>query len=141
MRAQPAEARVSQTNGPQGTNDVQYMIARYQEDQQSNSKFFNITWSEQRMDRLDALAAAQLEELARVDFGRFDQTAKIDAIAFRNYLRNGRSYGALERARMAEMQPLLPFRLQIVELEESRWKMPDTEALVAEVMKILERKR
>lgn len=107
--------------------DVQLMIAQYREDRSSISRFFNITWSENRMARLDELAASQLEELSRLDFGKLDQAAKVDAIAFRNYLRNSRSYGALEKSRMAEMSALMPFRTQIVELEESRWRMERTE--------------
>ncbi|MCK6476705.1 MAG: hypothetical protein L6Q35_07720, partial [Phycisphaerales bacterium] len=102
---------------------MQDVINTYQQDSQDVSRFYNTTWSPTRLDRIDALCDQQQRGLAALDFDSLDQQGKVDYLLLRNALRNKRAYNDLARRRLAEMEPLLPFRQAICDLEETRWRM------------------
>ncbi len=107
------------------------MIERYSSDAGDLSRFYNITWSEERLDRLSKLYKDTGEQLSGVDFESLGQDARVDYILLRNKLRNSLAYTELDRARLKDMDQLLPFRRTVCDLEEQRWKMERIDARAA----------
>ncbi len=112
--------------GPSVADDaglMQALIQRFGADESDINRFYNITWSETRLDRLDALYKTHQARLGEVNFDSLDQDGKVDYLLLRNKLRNSIAYNALARKRMGEMAAALPFRAAVCTLEEKRWKM------------------
>lgn len=125
-RGEQARAGVPASQGVPET--MPEMIQRYGEDAQDISRFYSTTWSVTRLDRLAKLYADQSATLAAVDFDALSQEGKVDYILLRNKLRNSIAYNDLDRARLNEMDPLLPFRTVVCGLEEQRWRMERIDA-------------
>ncbi|MCC6425319.1 MAG: DUF885 family protein [Phycisphaerales bacterium] len=98
-------------------------IQLYAEDASDISRFYNITWSESRFDRLNKLYTDRQAQLSAIDFDALSQDSRVDYLLMRNKLRNSIAYSQLDRRRLNEMDPLLPFRRTICNLEEQRWRM------------------
>lgn len=111
--------------------DMPAFIRRYSEDRGDILRFYASAWSETRLDRLTALHRERQEALKAIDFNTLDQQGRIDYLLMRNTLRNADAYNDLDRRRLAEMDPLLPFRPIIRDLEERRWRMERTDARAA----------
>lgn len=114
-----ATPRVSERFG----GDMAEFIRRYDTDRRGVSRFYNLPWSEARFDRMERVYDEWQERLAGVDFDALDQQGKIDAILLRNELRAQRAGLDLDRARLAEMDPLMPFRREIQNLALAQWRM------------------
>ncbi len=110
-------------NPPAEIPSMEEVIQRYAEDASDVSRFYNTYWSETRLDRLAKLYADSQTSLKKLDFDDLDQSGKVDYILLRNKIRNNLAYNELDRARLQEMDGLLPFRRGICDLEEQRWKM------------------
>jgi hypothetical protein len=100
--------------------DLRAMIELFRTDDTYVSRFQGVAWSEERFDRQQAFIEAWRAALAGVAFADLDQHGKIDFILLRNHLDNRLARLNLDRRRLAEMDPLMPFRKPIQALDWSR---------------------
>lgn len=105
---------------PAGEGDLRSLIELCQTDMNYVNRFYAVPWSEARMARQAAVYDECAARLKSVDFGRLDSQGRIDYVLLRCELENNRAKLALERARLEQMDALLPFRLTIVDLELAR---------------------
>lgn len=103
--------------------DLSDFIRQYQADRGSINESVNIPWSEAWFDRQAALYDEWWGKLQGVQFETLDQQGKIDWILFRNFIEVSRARMTLDRKRLAEMEPLLPFHATIQGLELARRRM------------------
>ncbi len=110
-------------------------IRRYEADRAGLGRFYDLPWSEARIDRLEKLYRDWQQRLADADFEQLDQGGRIDYLLLRNKLTAERDHGTRDRARLAEMDPLLSFRRPLQDLELARWRMAplDPAAAAAQV--------
>ena len=106
-----------------GTTDMAEFIRLYGVDYGSVGRFYELPWSDTRLDRMAKLIAEWQERLQTVDFDKLDQQGRIDWLLLRNKLTSESARLDLERRRLAEMEELLPSRKAIQELEQARWHM------------------
>lgn len=102
-------------------------IRRFNTDWSYTTRFYGISWSEPRQERIAALLTEWESKLKALNFDALGQQGKIDYILFRDELEHRRSQQSLEGRRLAEMSPLLPFRKDIQTLEFARRKMEEAD--------------
>jgi len=99
------------------------LIRRFEADRSGVGRFYDLPWSPLRFDRMESLYSEWLGKLALHNFEGSDQNGKIDYILLRNELRYEMLRVTRERKKLTAMEPLLPFRSAIQDLEHSRWRM------------------
>lgn len=126
--AQPAAfsepPMVSSMRSSAGT-DMAELIRRFDTDRAGVSRFYDMPWSELRMDRMERLLADTGASLAGVNFDALDREGQVDYLLLHAYLDNETAHLALSRAQLGEMEPLLPFRRDVQSLLASMWRMED----------------
>jgi len=108
---------------PSSTSELRPMIERYSADLRSLQRTYPIRESAPRRVRLDKFFGEQQAALGKIEFDRLSQDGRIDYILLRNRLDHQRKQLQLEAARLAEIEPLIPFASTIVNLEEARRRM------------------
>jgi hypothetical protein len=111
--------------------DLGDFIRAYQADRSSISESANIPWSESWFDRQASLYDEWWGKLHALNFDQLDPQGKIDWVLFRNFIEVSRARLALDRRRLAEMDPLLPFRKTVQGLERDRRAMRSLESASA----------
>ena len=96
------------------------LINEFRADARSVDEAFNLPWSSARLDRRDALVREWTARLEALDYDTLTPDDRIDWHLLRNHLAGEADDIALERARLDEMQHLLPFREAILELASVR---------------------
>ena len=96
------------------------LILEFRADARSLDDAFNLPWSSARLDRRAALVQQWNARLEAVDYDTLTTDDRIDWHLLRNHLAREADDIALERARLAEMQHLLPFREALVDLAAVR---------------------
>lgn len=99
------------------------LIDLYATDRRSIERFYDLPWSEEQYDRLDTYFKEWEDRLAAIDFASLGREAKIDFILLSTEIASRRALLELDRRRLAEMEPLLPFRKAVLSLESSRRRM------------------
>ncbi len=105
--------------------DLSDFVQQYSADRGSVRSFYDWPWSEEAFDRTAALLEEWEGRLREVDFDALDQQGRIDYVLMRTHLAAERAEQALTRARLAEMDALLPFRRLVIELAMSRSRMDE----------------
>lgn len=100
--------------------DLRSLIDLYSTDDDYVSRFAGVPWSEERFDRQAEFASQWMKTLEAVNFDALDQQGKIDYLLLRNSLENRLSRLELDRARLREIDALLPGRKAIQKLEWAR---------------------
>ena len=103
--------------GPVRMADV---IIEYTADSTNAERFYDLRWSAVRLERLDRLSTDWLARLAALDFDALSQAGKVDYVLLRNRLEQSRASLVRDRRRLAEIDPLIPFRETIYQLEVTR---------------------
>ena len=122
-----AEETGSRDIGADGAS-MPLVVERYWRDERDVGSFYGVGWSEERWSRLERLYDRWEAELAGIDFASLDVQGRIDWLLLENHLRARRNGVELERARLAEMEELLPFRRAINAMEITRWGTPEADA-------------
>jgi len=120
LRAAPVDAKPP-TKQPAA--DMAELIRLYGIDYGSVSRFYELPWSEIRLDRMEKVITEWQERLNAVNFDALDQQGRIDWLLLRNKLTSESARLSLERRRLSEMDELLPSRKAIQDLEQARWRM------------------
>lgn len=113
-------SQASSTNGPLAMADF---IREYQADQNSVSRFYDLDWSETRLERLERHYKDWQQKLKALDFDALDQQGRIDYLLLHNKLNSESADLRLDREWMEQMKELLPFRRPLLDLEIGRRRM------------------
>lgn len=124
-------------------SQVAPLVRATRADEESVRTFYDLRWSGARLDALDALAQQRLAELHDVAWNDQDVTARCDRTMLRYHLEDLRSQIALDRVRLDEMRPLLPYLELVEQLERDRSEMAqlDMPALAQAISAIPEQVR
>ncbi|OJD14573.1 hypothetical protein AJ78_05091 [Emergomyces pasteurianus Ep9510] len=123
MRRQLEEVLTASTSDSDVVNKMQQRIERVTEDLKCLNAFYNISFSPERVNRLQEYYKEQLNDLSKEDFDSFTLQNKIDYLLLRNYLQRNVRQLDLDTQRDKKMQPLLPFAPTIINLCQERQKM------------------
>ncbi len=99
------------------------VIHLYEADRRNIDRFFDLPWSQARLDRVERHLAEWTERLRQVPFAPLDVDGRVDYVLLRNDLSREQAQLRLERRRRQEMAPLLPFLDSVHQLELTRWRM------------------
>jgi hypothetical protein len=121
-------------------------IERYTVDRGTLSRSFPVTSSKARRERFKKFYHDWLVSLLSQDFDSMSQDGKIDYVLFKNHLEYELRQLDIQSRQIAEIEPLLPFATQIIELEESRRRMepinsPQIAATLTQLRQQVEEKR
>ncbi len=111
--------------------DLEHFIEAYETDVEAVRRFYDLPWSELRSDRVGRLEREWRTRLAEVAFDRLDSQGRVDYLLLRTEITADLEQLDRERARLAEMQELLPFRESLLKLEASRRRMEPLDARAA----------
>ena len=117
------EAGIEPLAREQPDTSFQSLVREFQADAQAVGRFYDLPWSATRFDRLERLYRDWQARLAVADFDHLDQQGRIDYLLLRGRLAVELEELSLERARLAEIEELIAWRLPIQALERSRWHM------------------
>ncbi|MFC1629427.1 DUF885 family protein [Gemmatimonadota bacterium] len=138
-----ASFALSALQGRQGpvvdeTSEMRGMLERYETDRAGVNRFYNLSNSDVRLERMQVFYRHWQHELEAVDFNEMGQTGRIDYILFKNHLALELSRIDHLRERIEGAVALLPFSATIIALEESRRRMepldPEKAAVLLEEM-------
>lgn len=125
---------------------MEEVVRGFSVDAEDISEFYDLSYSSNRVTRLSAITKEWQNRLQALDFSALDQNGKIDFLLLRNALEARLHQHALEARRLSEIQSLIPFRMAIEGLEESRRLMRHVDAassadVVAKIPKQVEQLR
>ncbi len=107
------------------------LIRLYDTDESYISRFARVGWSSDRQGRLGGFYEEWLARLDALDYAALSPTDRIDFHLLRNAVEWSISGLALERRRLAEIDPVMPFRQAVQDLELSRRRMEPCDPEVA----------
>jgi uncharacterized protein (DUF885 family) len=102
-----------------GGFDMPAAVRRFSTDRRTLDRYYDARLSPDRARVLRQFAEAWIELLDRVPFDHLDNDGRIDWLLLRARLKEDLQRQAEERARQAEMAPLLPFAGAILGLDDS----------------------
>jgi hypothetical protein len=109
-------------------NPVRAIVQRYEADRASLDRGYTDSWSPVRRARLKLLLGGWLDELERLDAGKYGAEGRAENDKFRERLRGEVKQLDREAAAQAELAPLIPFAPVILDLEESRRRLESIDA-------------
>lgn len=107
------------------------MIEGYRADRGNVSRYYSIPFSAKRRSRMKDFYAGWQSRLARLNYESLSQDGRIDYLLFNNHLQHALRQLDIEGKLLAETEPLAPFALTIVGLEEARQQMLPMDAAKA----------
>ncbi len=110
-------------NKPEKISEMRAAIERYTVDRGSLMRSFPVVMSPNRRARLKKFYEENLNSLKSLDFDSMSQDGKIDYVLFKNHLEYELRQSDIQEKQLAEIQPLIPFAVTIIELEEARRRM------------------
>ncbi len=108
---------------PSSANPLPDLIRLYDADRQNIGRFYDLSWSKERHERLERHLGEWTARLRSVAFASLDSDAQVDYLLLRNDLTREQARLKLQQARRLEMEPLLPFMGPIHALEIARLHM------------------
>lgn len=113
-------------------------IARFFQDKRDAERFFDQPWSERAFDQWETIYLVWEARLSAVDFELLDEQSRIDYVLLKTAIRASKDALALDRKQLAEMDALLPFRRDILELVWNQLEMKpvDSEASATRLSKL-----
>jgi hypothetical protein len=85
-------------------------------------RFYDLPWSETRMDRVEQMCRDWEKRAAEIDFEKLGADGRIDYLLMTSKLREEQDGVKLKRKRLDEIRELMPFRETILLLETNRWR-------------------
>ncbi|MBL8764256.1 MAG: DUF885 domain-containing protein [Phycisphaerae bacterium] len=132
---------VSRDVAPSRVPDMEDVVRLWDIDSREIARFYDIGWSEVRLERLARNADLWRGRLAEIEFDALSAQGRIDYVLLRNAIESGAAARALEARRLTEMDAILPGRREIQTLELTRRRLEpcDSRACAAIVASIPER--
>ena len=111
---------------------MQQVISRYRADFEQLRHFYEtLRPSSFLEDRMSSLYSEWIDKLAEHNFDSLDQQGRIDYLLLRDKLQHDKAVVARDRAKLASIEALLPFRAAIQDLETARVRMQPLDAQAA----------
>jgi uncharacterized protein (DUF885 family) len=104
-------------------SEMRQIIESYVADRGSLQRSFFVVNSPARRDRFRKFYQDALDRIQKLNFDSMSQEGKVDYILFRSHLEHELRQLEIEAGQQAEIEPLIPFRKTIVDMEESRRSM------------------
>ncbi len=108
---------IGASGAPAHAADLSDYVVRFREDQGSLGRFYQQPWDGERLDRLARFYDERKAALADLNFDGLDQAGKIDYVLLREEMEYERARVDVQRARLAEIGGMLPFREAVLALE------------------------
>jgi len=105
------------------SSEIRPLIERYTADLGNLNRFYTVSISPRRRERLAQFYTDWRRRLDRLTFDGLSPEGKIDFLLFRNHLDYQLRQLEIQAKQIAEIEPLMPFAPTIVELEEARRHM------------------
>lgn len=100
------------------------IIQTVKEDLDDLKKFYNITFSPRRVDRIEHYLADKLIEIATLQFDKLNQAGKVDYVLLKNYLESSLQRLRFENAKDRKVLELVgSFAFPIIDLCEARQRV------------------
>lgn len=114
------------------------LVERFTADYAALRRSVAVEGSEGGRRRLGQFLTEGLHALRRVDFGGLDQAGRVDWLLLKNHLEGELEDLELGSRKYKEVEPLMPFAVGIVEMEEARRRMerPDSEHAAARLSEL-----
>src|SRR5690349_12811458 len=120
-RAKAAAADPNGTKAP--VSEMRAAIERYTVDRGSLVRSYPVAISPSRRERFKKFYEEWLASLQSLDFDSMSQDGKIDYLLFKNHLEYELRQLDIQARQLSEIEPLVPFAAQIIDLEEARRRM------------------
>jgi len=117
--------QISAQNGARvpPVSEMRSAIERYTVDRGSLTRSYPVAVSQRRRDRFRKFYSEWLASLQSLNFDSMSEDGKIDYLLFKNHLEYELRQLDIQSRQLSEIEPLVPFATQIVELEEARRNM------------------
>ena len=115
-------------------SEMRDFLERFATDRSGLNRFYDISTSPIRLNRMKEFYTGWLEKLKEVDFYPLGRDGRIDYLLLKNLLDQELRRIAHQEERINEAKPLLPFADTIISLEESRRKMEPVDPQEAAVL-------
>lgn len=109
--------------GIQSRSNLEPTVQAFETDFRGVRRFYDLPWSETRLDRLDQFLRDWQRRLQEIPFAALREDAPIDYLLLRHCLQLEHHRLNLDRRWLQEMDELLPFRKSIQKLEKARWSL------------------
>jgi uncharacterized protein (DUF885 family) len=103
-------------------------IERYTVDRGSLTRSYPVAGSQRRRDRFRKFYSEWLASLKDLSFDSMSEDGKIDYLLFKNHLEYELRQLDIQSRQLSEIEPLVPFATQIIELEEARRNMANIDS-------------
>ncbi|QYK47963.1 MAG: DUF885 family protein [Phycisphaeraceae bacterium] len=110
------------------TDSLHTLIEQYNADERSIAIFYDAAWSEAALARREALIADGLKRLKAVNHCELGRSARVDYLLMRTKLEADHNEIQQKRRQWEEMRQILPFKDDIVALEEQRSRLEGVNA-------------
>jgi len=104
-------------------SEMRSAIERYTVDRGSLTRSYPVVGSQRRRDRFRKFYSEWLASLQSLNFDSMSEDGKIDYLLFKNHLEYELRQLDIQSRQLSEIEPLVPFATQIIELEEARRNM------------------
>lgn len=104
-------------------SELASLIERYQADRGSLSRTYPIQLSLTREKKMEVLYRSYLAELGKLRFDSLSHVAQVDHILLQGHLEHELRDLKIQAEYRAQIQPLIPFAGQLIEMEEARRRM------------------
>jgi uncharacterized protein (DUF885 family) len=117
------------SNHGASADEMPAVIEQFTADSMSLMRTYSVEISPVRIVRFEKFYSDELATLQKMNFDALSEDDKVDYLLLKNRIITDQHSLAIEKTRVEEMQPLIPFAKTIEALEESRRKMeqPDPE--------------
>ncbi len=122
---------------PGGLGEV---IDRFTQDLAGLDRFHDAAISSTRLERMKQFHSGWRDALEKLSFDELDRPAQIDYLLLKTRLEDELKQIDLQRERVSQMQPLIPFAAKIIEFHESRQRgeTPDPAAAASALSALTE---
>jgi len=122
--------QISAQNGARvpPVSEMRSAIERYTVDRGSLTRSYPVAVSQRRRDRFRKFYSEWLASLKDLNFDSMSEDGKIDYLLFKNHLEYELRQLDIQSRQLSEIEPLVPFATQIIELEEARRNMANIDS-------------
>jgi uncharacterized protein (DUF885 family) len=111
----------AEANSPE--SEMRPLIERYTVDRGSLIRSYPVSISPARAARFKQFYSDWLDQLQKLNFDPMSQEGKVDYLLLKNHLEYEMRQLDIQTKQLAEIQPLVPFAMTIIDLEEARRRM------------------
>ena len=111
----------------QSKSEMRPYIQLFTADLEALNRYYSFPFAESRMKRFASFYEDWLIRINKIDFDSLSPEGKVDYILFENFLKHQQYKLELQQKSFREIEALIPFAAEIINLEESRKKIEKIE--------------